>query len=108
MAVTIPFLTSDTNYRLICPLDDQVIAMDVRWNSTDQAWYMDLYEEDDTVIALNIKIVLGVNLGRISNHPFFDNHKITAMDTTTRGIDPGFDDLNARVIVTISTTEDAE
>jgi hypothetical protein len=103
--VTIPFLVSDTNYELACPIDNEQLTFDTRWNSRDNAFYFDLYESDDTIICLNVKVVCGVPLGRRSQHPWFDTHIITAIDTSRRGRDPGFDDLNSRVLVVVETIE---
>jgi hypothetical protein len=105
MAVTIPFLVSDCNYILTCPVDDTHITFDVRWNSRDEAFYFDMYEQDDSVICLNVKVVLGVPLARRSQHEFFQKHIITAIDTTDQGLDAGFDDLNSRVLVVVETIE---
>lgn len=105
MAVTIPFLVSDCNYTLTCPIDDYQISFDVRWNSRDEAFYFDMYEQDDTVICLNVKVVVGIPLGRRSKHSFFDNHIITAIDTSGKGNDPDFDDLNNRVLVIVETID---
>lgn len=104
MAVTIPFLVSDCNYILSCPIDDTQINFDVRWNSRDQAFYFDMYEADDTVICLNVKVVVGIPLARRSQHEFFKNHTITAIDSSGKGKDAGFDDLNRRVLVVVETT----
>lgn len=107
MAVTIPFLTSDNNYVLACNVDDETqLLFDVRWNSTEQAWYMDIYEADDTVVVLNVKVVLGVNLGRRSRHEFFDDHIITVVDTSGAGLDAGYDDLNQRILVVVQNAID--
>lgn len=106
MAISIPFLLSDTNYRLIVPMEDWTLAFDVRWNSTEEGWYMDIYEEDNSPIAINVKIVLGVTLGRRSHHEFFKDHIITVTDTAGSGLDAGFDDLGSRVLVTITTPSD--
>ncbi len=101
MAISLPFLVSDNNYTLVCPIDDEAIEFDVRWNSRDEAWYLDIYEDDDTVIALNVKLVLGVSLGRKSRHPFFQSHTMIAVDTTGSGTDPGYDDLGSRVQIIV-------
>lgn len=106
MGASIPFLTSKTNYTLATNVDDEAVYFDVRWNSTDEAWYFDMYEADDTPMLINAKIVLGVNLGKRSQHPFFDNYKMTAIDTTGQGFDPGYDDLNARVILVVQSIND--
>ena len=107
MASSLPFLVSETNYTLFCPIDDEQYRFDVRWNSRDEGWYLDMYASDGTAVALNVKVVLGVNLGRRSLHRFFDNHKIMVIDSSGEGIDPGFDDLNSRVLVVITSPSDA-
>jgi hypothetical protein len=106
MAVSIPFPTSQSNVTLAVPIEDQEVLFDLRWNSRDQAWYADMYESDDTIICLNIKIVLGVNLGRRSQHEFFDTYKIVVIDTTNSGTDAGFDDLNSRVLLVVQSIND--
>lgn len=106
MAVSIPFLTSKTNYRLDTNVDDEAVVFDVRWNSRDEAWYFDMYEADDTPIAINVKVVLGVGLGKRSQHEFFVNYRMTAIDTSGQGLDPGYDDLNARVILVVQSIND--
>ena len=104
--IALPFLTSETNYILNCPIDDTQYMFDVRWNSRDEAWYFDMYETDDTPVVLNVKIVVGLPLGIQSQHDFFKNHLITAIDTSGQGKDPGFDDLNARVKVVVQSPDD--
>ena len=106
MAVSIPFLTSETHYTLTCPIDDQSYLFDVRWNSRDEAWYFDMYQDDNTPVAINVKVVIGAMLGRRSRHAFFDSHKLIATDTTGQGVDPGYDDLNSRVLVVVQSVKD--
>lgn len=95
----VPFQPSDTNVKLTVPIDDARYVFYHRWNSRDQAWYVDLYEEDFTPILLGIKLTLGGRIGASSNHPFFATHKLVLADTSGQGLDPGFDDLGARVIL---------
>lgn len=95
----IPFRPSETNYTLTLPFDNVPILIDVHWNDVEQAWYIDFREEDETLMAGNIKVVLGVNLARRSNHPFFRSNLFVAFDTGPDDLDPGFDDLGVRVIV---------
>jgi len=101
MADAIPFIPSDNNYRLVTSFDGTRYLVDVHWNSVDGvgAWYFDLREEDETPIRLGIKVVLGVNLGRASTHKFFQENILRAIDTSNAGLDAGYDDLGARVIV---------
>ncbi len=106
MAVSIPFLTGETNYRLACPIDDTAYYFDVHWNSRDAAWYFDMYEQDGTIVVLNVKVVNGVPLGRRSLHEFFEDHMIVVVDSSGHGRDAAFDDLNTRVLVVLQSTED--
>lgn len=105
MPIAIPFLKSDSHYNLAVPIDDQQIIFYVRWNSRDQAFYLDMYEPDDTIIELNIKVVTGIPLAKRSIHPFFCDHTMTAIDTSGEGRNPGFDELGGRVQVVIQNTD---
>ena len=97
----IPFITSDNNYRLRVPLSGTTYLFDVHWNSRDSdgagAWYFDLREEDETPIALGVKVVLGAKIGYGNTHPFFKSHTLDVLDTSGEGRDAGYDDLGARV-----------
>ena len=106
MAISIPFIQSRTNYTLNVPVNDEEIQFAIRWNSTDEAWYLDLYEADDTVIALNIKLALGVRLGRTYQHTFFDTHLLQVVDTTGEGREAAFDDLGTRVQLIVQNISD--
>lgn len=106
MVATIPFRPSDNNYRLVVPFDNVVTIIDTRWNERDGAWYIDFRQEDETPIALGVKIVLGVNLGRRSTHDFFKTQVFVPFDTSGSGKDARFDELGARVIVQRLTIAD--
>jgi hypothetical protein len=105
-SISLPFLVSETNYRLACPVEDIQLYFDVRWNSRDLAWYLDIYESDDTPVAINVKVVLGTQLGNLSKHEFFSTHKMLAIDTSGEGRDAGFDDLGSRILVVIQHVSD--
>lgn len=95
----VPFTPSSNNYRLGVAFADQRVFFDVRWNSRDAAWYFDLLAEDDTVIILGVKVVLGVSLGHRSKHPWFETNTLAALDTSGQNLDAGYDDLGDRVQV---------
>jgi len=99
MAEYLPFIQSDTNYRLVVPLSGVPYLIDVYWNDRDSAWYMDLYEADETVILTGIKLALGQIIGRRSRHDFFTQHILRVIDTSGSGKDAGFDDLGGRIQV---------
>jgi hypothetical protein len=93
----IPFIQSDTNYRLGVPIGDVMYLFDVRWNSRDEAHYLDIFEENGTPVALGIKLVLGVNLARRNLHPLLFRYVFSVIDTEQSGVDAAFDDLGRRV-----------
>ena len=93
----IPLIPSDSNYALRVPLDDENYRILVRWNTRDAAFYMDIREADGTPVALGLKLVLGVNIGRHSTHPFFGEHVLSLADSSGENADAGFDDLSRRI-----------
>mgnify|MGYP001589663758 CR=1 FL=1 len=95
----LPLITSATNYRLSIPFGDEVFAALVRWNSRDEAFYMDLREGDGTPVLLGMKLVLGGNLGVRKNHRFFSRNLLRVVDSSDEDRDAGYDDLNSRVWV---------
>ncbi len=118
----IPFIPGDNNYTLRVPLNEPggssaaTYLFVTRWNSSDNvdpvtgkrlgSWYFDLFDERNKVIAIGVKVVLGVALGRTSVHPFFSKHYLKAIDTTGKGKEAGFDELGGRVQVVHLTSDE--
>lgn len=107
MPGTIPFLTSKNHYRLSVPLQNEQFIFDVRWNSRDEAWYLDLREEDQTPILLGIKLLVGAPIGEGSNHEFFRTRTFEVVDTSGLGVDAGYDDLGARVQMVVTDASES-
>ena len=80
--------------------------IDLRWNTRDAAWYMDLLEEDETPIVMGKKIVLGVAIGARSALASFPPGLIVAGDLSGFGSEPGIDDLGDRVRVYFFSNEE--
>lgn len=104
MADYIPFIKSDNNYQLLVPLTGDSgtdnFIINTRWNSRDAAWYIDIFENDLTPIAMGLKLVLGAQLGRSLKHlKFFQDHFLQVIDTSGTRQDAAFDDLGGRVVV---------
>lgn len=97
MAEYIPFTPSDTNYDLTIPLNDVNYTFHVRWNSTIPGWFIDIYNADQSVIAQGVRLVLGGRIGSHNTDPFFTLHYLQLIDTSGQNLDPGYDDLGARV-----------
>lgn len=98
-AIEIPLTPSLGSYRFGAVIETVPYLFDVRWNVRDQGWYMDVRESDETPIVLGIKLVLGVYLGRRSNHDLFRNGVLVMVDLSIQGKDAGFDDLGVRVVM---------
>lgn len=99
MIVELPLRPSVGYYRFATPIGDSTYIFDVRWNTTEEAWYVNIHEQDQTPIVYGIKIVLGTYLGRRINHRLFRQGVFVAADTTDEGQDATFDDLGVRVVV---------
>lgn len=71
----------------------------LRYNQTDDAWYMDVADFEDNMIAVGLKLVLGAYIGRQSTHPLFLNGAFFLVDTTDEGREATFQDLGTRVVL---------
>lgn len=98
-SLEIPLTPSIGSYRFGTVIETVAYIFDVRWNVRAQAWYMDIREADETPIILGVRLVLGVYLGRRSNHDLFKNGVLIAVDLGIHGRDAGFDDLGVRVVL---------
>lgn len=99
MAQVIPFRPSIGRYRFITVIDQVQYIFKVRWNSRVKAWYFDVQEADGTPIVQGVKIVLGVVLGRWSNHSLFLQGAFFARSHEQVHADPTFDNLGTAVEV---------
>ncbi len=97
MPQIMPMVPSVPFYRLATAVDSTAYLIDVRWNERDAAWYLDFYEEDETPIAMGVKVVLGAYLGRSFQHPLFRDGVFVAVDTSGQRLDATLDDLGTRV-----------
>ena len=95
----LPLVPSTPNYRFATTLDGTSYVFDVRWNARDEAWYLDVYDQNETLIRAGVKIVLGALLGRRSVDPAFPDGLLIATDLSGEGREATFDDLGTRVVV---------
>lgn len=102
----LPLQPSLAEYRFATVIKDAAYIIDVRWNSTEEAWYLDWYQEDLTVIAIGLKVVRGAYIGRRVAVPPFTEGVLVAVDTTGGTTEAAFDDLGTRVVVRYIPTED--
>lgn len=103
MPQELPFIPTTPHYQVGTTLDGVQFVFDLRWNARDEAWYMDILAEDESVIRTGVKVVLGTLLGGRSALPGFPAGGLFATDLTRQGIEPGLDDLGTRVRVYFMT-----
>lgn len=109
MALVIPFSSDNPINQFTTTLDGVQYGFRARWNARDNydpetntssgAWYFDVTDDTGEKIAVGIKVVLGVYLGRSINHPLFREGVLVAVDTSDQGREAGIDDFGTRVQV---------
>ena len=107
MPVALPLIPSVPNYRVSTALENTQYIFDVRWNSRDLSWYLDISTETDEPIRVGMRIMLGTILGARSTDPRMPPGMLIAADLTNTGIDAGFDDLGTRIAVLYYTLDEA-
>lgn len=106
MPVILPLVPTIPSYRVGTTLAGVAYILDVYWNGYDEAWYMDVLDEEADKIRVGIKIVLGAYLGRRCVDPRFPRGVMIASDQTGEGREAGLDDLGTRVLVYFYTPEE--
>lgn len=100
---TIDIKSSDNNARVGVSFADERFWFYPRWNQRENegvgAWFIDIREEDNTLVAGGIKLVLGTQIGRRNSHDFFKKHTLHLVDLSNSGTEAGFDDLGQRVVL---------
>lgn len=80
------------------------------WNDRDEgggAHYMSIYDRDQQPIAVGVKVVLGVYLGRRYTHPLFDQGAFVAIPTWDKDREAGRGELGngGRVVLAYFTLD---
>ena len=97
MPQILPLTPSVARYQFATVLAGIPCVIDARWNSRDNAWYLDIADTEETPIINGMKVVLGVHLGRRAVHDLFTKGVFVAADLTGDGIDATYDDFGQRV-----------
>ncbi len=108
MAESIPFESGVPHQELEVTLAGVPNLVEARWNDQDRSFYLSVYEIDGTPIAVGLKVVLGVLLGRKSTHKFFKGRALFAVDNANTGEECRLDDLGGRITIIYLTEADLE
>ena len=106
MAQDLPLILSNPWYELTVPLDQTdgsvfVATFEFRWNFRDLSWYFTMRDDAQTPMVTGVRVVLGTFLGHRSQHKFFNNNALAALDLSHKGQEAGLDDFGSRVILRI-------
>jgi hypothetical protein len=101
--LVLPFVPSVPSYRRSAIVNGATYHFDLRWNTFDAAWFMDVRDIEEVPVFMGAKIVLGMYIGRRANHPLTREGCFVAIDTSGGRRDAGLDDLGTRVIVVWAT-----
>jgi hypothetical protein len=99
MPELLPIDAAAPHYQIGTSIDGAQYVLEVRWNQRDEAWYLDILDEDEDPIAHGIKIVLGSVLGKRCVDPRMPAGALIAADLSGAGLDATLDDLGTRVVV---------
>lgn len=95
----LPFFPSLPHYSFSITLAEEDYVFNVRWNTRDEAWYLDLLEADETPIIRDMKVVLGAMIGSRSAIATRLPGTLIAFDTSGVGLEADLDSLGDRVQV---------
>ncbi len=95
----LPIDGSVFNYRVGTTIAGVQYLLDLRWNARDEAWYMDLLDDEGVLIRAGMKLVLGALIGGRDASGDFPAVDIMVSDLSNAGVDATFDDLGIRVAV---------
>lgn len=108
MPVELPLRSGISDYQFTSELDGTEYLFNVRWNSRNLTWYLDILQEDETPIRHGVPIVLGTPLAYGETDPAFPNGVLIAFDTSGSGLDAGFSDLGERIVLLFYTDAEVE
>lgn len=97
MPVEIPVRSDVLHYEQQIQLDGVTYTLRFRHNSREDAWYMSLYTEDGTALAIGVKIVVDFPLAARLTDSRRPSGRFVAVDTSGVQRDPGELDLGDRV-----------
>lgn len=90
---TIPYYSETVD------LDGENFLLVFKWNVRDESWYLSMYQEDETPVAVGMRLVVGWNPIRRLIGTDAPLGALYVHDTTGTDEEAGFDELGTRVLV---------
>jgi hypothetical protein len=104
LAIQTPIETPFWTQRVV--LDGQEFYLSASFNEREGRWYIGLADQDETVIFAPRKLVADWDLLRTIADERAPRGALMATDTSGQGLDPGFADLGARVLLVYFTADE--
>lgn len=97
MAFELPTRTDLARYAFDVELDESTFTLSFEWNDRDAGWYMSILTSEGVPLLSGRRIVVGYPLISIHRDPRLPAGTLVAIDTSSKGEDPGLADLGDRV-----------
>jgi hypothetical protein len=95
--VTFPMRADLPSYGFQLELEGRSYGFVFRWNERESAWYFDVLDGDGELLRSGLKIVLDFPLFLRARSSAMPPGQLFAVDTGATGLDPGLNELGARV-----------
>lgn len=98
MALQIPTSAELPSYVQRVTLEGREYVLAFDWNEREGRWFLDLLDNEETPLAVGLKVVVGFPLlRRRKTDPRLPPGDFIAIDSSDTGRDPGFGELGGRV-----------
>jgi hypothetical protein len=97
--VTLDNDSTAATYSQISELGGREYLFRFHWNERCSLWFVDLYDQDESPIALGFAVVVGIPLFRGVIDARMPPGVMGAVDLSDNNTDPGRDELGKRVVI---------
>lgn len=100
MAYVVIPTTADPHSSLTVTLENVAYVFELRWNTRALAWFLDVYDDSETLLAGSRKLVCDWPIiGYRDTSALLPQGKLWVYDTSGAQLDPTLDDLGTRVLL---------
>lgn len=97
--LVIPVDSVDPNYTIDVSLSGGLYRLRLWWNNRSGNWTLDVLDTSDNPIVAGVVLVADWELLSHYPNPALPPGMFYCVDTSGQSLDPGYDDLGARVIL---------
>lgn len=100
---TLPIDQQGPHFNFVTELDQVSYGFTFRWNTRDECWRLDLADGNGDPIVSGRKVLINQSLLQGAGGDRLPPGKLIAFDTGGQNLNPGFEDLGRRVVLTYFT-----